>query len=343
MKIFTHGILISGIAALLIAQTASAGSGLTVGYSGGKGPSPTVSPGETYEQTLTANMGASTTATDVLIEVMGYGETAKTGVVALPAGRDPGEHSARSFIAPLSTVVHVAPGETAKAKITVMVPPDVGDGGRYATLRFSTAPSGQGAVGIVSAVVLTMRFTIKDSNLVHTGRIIETGSGPIISGKPVVLTAVYRNTGNHHYQIDGRVDIVDSRNTVVASIPVSSASPIPDGTRRLEAVFSPVGALELGTYYSKWILTVNDGTPLDESTGQFEVPALHSAPAPPTSVTPVSPGSQTDSTTTAQPAVADGVVQRTGTNWVVIAGAAAGAVLLALAMYLFGVRRGRGH
>lgn len=279
------------ILCFLVVSPVFAFPGLSVGHIRGKGLSPEVSPGESYFQTLTARIDESDTATDVLIEVLGYGEDIIDGVKPLSPEDDTSPFSARIFIKPDSITLHVEPGETATADVVVTIPPDVGDGGRYAILRFSTAPTGEGMVGIVSVINLPMKFTIKDSQLIHTSEIIEVNTGEAVSGQPVGIFTSLKNTGNHHFKIEGQIEIRDAGGELIDTLHTTASSPIPEGTKKIKTTFIPKSELPLGVYSIKSRIMLEDGTLLDEVEGSFEVKEPYVPPPPPASViaTPGSP------------------------------------------------------
>jgi hypothetical protein len=261
---------------------------LTVGYVGGKGLNPEVTPGENYTQTLLVGLGKDDAATDVLIEVLGYGNNASGDVVPVPAEADISSYSARSFIQPARTTVHVEPGETKQADFTVTIPENVGSGGRYAILRFSTAPTGEGTVGIISAIVLPVRFTISGSQLIHTGKVTGVSTGKAESGQPIDIFTQFQNTGNHHFTIKGQIEIRDAGGKLIDTLHITDSSPIPGDTKNIKTTYIPASALPLGIYSVKSTLTLEDGTSLGEASGSFEVAAPY-VPPPPASVT-LNPG-----------------------------------------------------
>ena len=219
---------------------------LTVGYVGGKGLNPEVTPGENYTQTLLVGLGKDDAATDVLIEVLGYGNNASGDVVPVPAEADISSYSARSFIQPARTTVHVEPGETKQADFTVTIPENVGSGGRYAILRFSTAPTGEGTVGIISAIVLPVRFTISGSQLIHTGKVTGVSTGKAESGQPIDIFTQFQNTGNHHFTIKCQIEIRDAGGKLIDTLHITDSSPIPGDTKNIKTTYIPASALPLG-------------------------------------------------------------------------------------------------
>lgn len=318
------GFLFIAVLALLVCLAASpafASPGLTVGHSGGKGLNPEVSPGESYTQTLLASIGKDDAATDVLIEVLGFGTNPDGGVVSLLPEEDKSPYSARSFIKPDKITLHVEPGETKRADVTVTIPSDVGSGGRYAVLRFSTAPTGVGMVGIISAIVLPMKFTIKDSQLIHQGKITGVTTGKVVSGEPVEIFTTFQNTGNHHFKINGQVEIRDARNKLIDTLNISTSSPIPEGTKKIGTTFIPKGQLPVGVYSVKSRVMLEDGTVLGEASGSFELMERYVPPASP------APAEQTTTTpSSATPAAI---------NWLVIGGAIAAVIIAGLVIVIF--------
>lgn len=274
---------------LIIVSPAFASPGLTVGYIGGKGINPEVSPGESYIQTLLVSTGKDDAPTDVLIEVLGYGDV-DSGVEPVLPEADKSAYSARTFIQPDKVTLHVEPGETKRANVTVTIPADVGSGGRYAILRFSTSPPEGEAVNIISAIVLPVKFTIKDSQLIHSGEVTGVTSGKAVSGQPIEIFTSFRNTGNHHFKIEGQIEIRDAGDNHIDTLHITTSSPIPDGTKRIKTIYIPQGPLPLGIYLVKSRLMLEDGILLDEASGSFEVEKPYVPPPPPASVT-LSPSS----------------------------------------------------
>jgi hypothetical protein len=270
--------------AILLLNTISPVMALTVGYSGGKGLNPQVSPGEAYAQTLTVSIGKNENAADILIEVFGY-QDGDNGIEPVLAEKDNSPYSARTFIQPERIIVHCEPGETSESQVNITIPADIETGGRYATLRFSTVPKEGNNVGIVSAIVLPIRFTITGGPFIHTGEVTGVTAGQAVSGKPVDIYTSLKNTGNHHFDVKGQVEIKDSANKLLDTIYVNSSSPIPEETKNIKTIFIPKEELSPGEYFIKSSLTLTDGTLLGEATGSFEVEKTYVPPPPPAAIT----------------------------------------------------------
>ena len=231
--------------------------------------------------------------------MLGFGTDPDVGVVSLLPEEDKSPYSARSFIKPDKTTLHVEPGETKSANVTVTIPSDVGSGGRYAILRFSTVPPKEGMVNIVSAIVLPVTFTIKGSQLTHEGKITEVSAGKAVSGNPVNISTTFQNTGNHHFKFKEVVIVSNARGEILDTIytALSPSSVIPSLSGELRATFVPKGELPLGVYSVKCRVMLEDGTVLDEASGSFEVKEPYVPPPAAANIT-LTPGSSANLGTT---------------------------------------------
>ena len=322
------------ISALLAAAAAplavSAATGFTIGLSSGPGRAPEVLPGDSYKQGVVVTAGDQ--EADVFIEVLGYRQDAENGVVPIAPSEDAGPLSARAFMSPENTSIHLDPRETREVQLQVSVPQDVGDGGRYALLRFSTRAGAEGAVGVVSAIVLPFRFTIHGSQLVHSGRIASVDIPTPESGKPLRALINYENTGNHHYDISGQILIKSLEGGLVFASPVTAASPIPGSTSQISADLRPDTILQPGTYSAGVNLMLGDGTFLDNASTTFRVPVKYVAPSNP-EPSPVLP----------DPASPSSAKKTAANNLTPLVALAAGAFLLGCLGTLLATRRRRSH
>ena len=272
--------LAAGITALTAMSTiTSASSGLTIGLAGGPGRAPEVVPGESYTQTILVTGGD--TDRDVLVEVLGYKEDPDNGVVPLSSSEDVEIYSARPFITPAETSVHVLAGESRKVDLEVSIPEAVGNGGRYALLRFSTDSENRGSVGVISAIVLPFKFTIKNSELVHTGKINSLTVANPENGKPLSVSVIFENTGNHHYKLAGEARTKKADGATVETFAVNALSPIPQSSSRIQLDLFPNSDLTPGAYSMDVVLRLEDGTMLDQAVTQFEVSDAYVPPPAP--------------------------------------------------------------
>lgn len=278
--------------ALIFVLTSLPVMALTVGQSGGKGLNAEVVPGETYKQNLSVIVDKKEPATDVLIEILGCRD-GDNGIEPVQADADSSSYSARTFILPSEITVHCEPGETKDIQVTVTIPSDAKSGGRYAAFRFSTIPKPGATVNMISAIVLPIKFTISGSQLIHTGKIEGITTGPVISGQPIDIFTSFKNTGNHDFNIRGKVEINDtSNNRIIDTLYVNTTSPIPEDSKRIKVSFTPEENLAPGLYSIKSTLTLEDGTLLGEDNGNFQIEEPYTQPSPslpPTASTIVSP------------------------------------------------------
>jgi hypothetical protein len=272
------------IALPLIPSPVNASPSLSVGHYGGKGLNPEVSPGESYTWTLAASIGDTALETDVSIEVLGYGDSPQGDTQPLLPEEDDSPYSARSFIQPNNITLHIKPGEMAKTEVTVNIPDDVGSGGRYAILRFSTVPKTGGTVSVISVINLPMKFTIKDSQLIHQGTILEVTNNPTVSGQPVEINTVFQNTGNHHYMIQGVTEIRNSQNKLIDTVHTNSLSPVPTRSKSIMTIYVPKIELAQGEYIFNTKLMLEDSTVLDETNGRFIIEEPYIPPAAPANI-----------------------------------------------------------
>lgn len=231
-----------------------------------------VAPGEVLIHKMVVSIGPQDSAMDVLVDVKGFGQNLEGSYICLEASEDTSSYSARTFITLDKTSFHLEPGNSQEVTATIVIPNDVGAGGRYALIYIHSQPIGQGQVGIVSAVAIPIMLTISDTKLVKTGNITDLSIGDVITGQPIVISTTLKNTGNHHYyKAQNEVLITDEKGNKVATIstPPSDYAIIPTYSVQFNITFEQ--KLSVGTYYVNSKVTLEDGTLLDERSTSFEV------------------------------------------------------------------------
>jgi hypothetical protein len=244
-------------------------------------------PGTSYTHTMTIGTREDDPPMDIAVDVMGLGQSLEGACQALEAAEDTSTYSARSFITLDKSSFHLEPGDSQEVVATINIPGDVGAGGRYAVIYIHTQPTGEGQVGIISAINVPVYLTIKDSQLIHTGKIIELPTKEAVSGEPVEILTMFQNTGNHDFKVKGEVTINGTQGQILETItvPVTTSSVVPGITRQLKAIFIPQGELPLGSYSVESKVMLEDGTVLDEASGSFEVKEPYIPPPPAASIT----------------------------------------------------------
>jgi hypothetical protein len=246
-----------------------------------------VVPGTNYTHTMTISTRSTDPPMDVLVDVKGLGQTPDGAVQALDAANDTSSYSAREYITLDNNSFHLDPGASAQVVASINIPADVGTGGRYAVIYIHNQPVGTGQVGIVSAINVPVYLTIKGTQLIQTGKITSLPNTQAVSGDPVDVSTLFQNTGNIDFKVKAEVTIQDAQGKILDTIttPVTSSAVVPGLTRRLDATFIPQGNLALGTYSVQSKVMKEDGTVLDQATGNFNVEKPYVPPPPAASIT----------------------------------------------------------
>jgi hypothetical protein len=273
---YTCLVLLAVVVALSLALASAPALGLSVSNAIMQAQ---VNPGETRTQTMTITIASADAATDVSVEVAGVQQTRDGGYQLLDASHDTSQYSARQFVTVDKAVFHLEPGGSEDITATVTLPLYVGDGGRYAMIHIVTQPAAADGIGTNAAVNVPVYLTVKNSQLIHTGKIAKVATGEIISGQPVNILTSFQNTGNHHFKVRGEVTVTNGQGQTldIITTPVTSTSILPGVVRELGVSFIPSGDLAAGTYTVGSKVMLEDGTLLGQSSTTFEVTAPHAA------------------------------------------------------------------
>jgi hypothetical protein len=288
-SLFSHGRILPLV--VMVALLVSLLSSLPVSASGGLIVTnavilANVNPGQTFTQTMTVSIGSNDPATDIAVQVTGVAQNPDGGYILLDASQDTGPYSARQFVSIDNSSFHLEPGSLQDITATIHVPQNVGNGGRYAMINIVTTPMARaGGVAMREAVNVPVYLTINGSQINDTGKITQVGAGEVISGKPVNMFVDFQNTGNCHFKVEGNVVIKDPRGQILSTVPIplTASSILPGMARQLRVSFNPSGDLTPGTYSLDADVTLQDGTPLDNTSGTFTV---NSAYTPQANTTP---------------------------------------------------------
>lgn len=234
-----------------------------------------VSPGKVITHRMVVDTAETDPAMDIVVGI-----------------EDLGKYSAKNFITIDNPSFHLAPGESQDVIATINIPSDVGDGGRYAIITIRQKPVKGAGVGAVAGIDVPIVLTIKDSQLLHEGKITEVSLSEAISGQPVNIVITFENTGNHHFKVKAEVSISDARGEILDTIylPLTVSSVVPGMSGQLRGVFIPKRELPSGVYSVRARAMLDDGTILDEAEGSFEVKGAYLPPSPAGKLT-VAPGS----------------------------------------------------
>ncbi|ABS54832.1 hypothetical protein Mboo_0310 [Methanoregula boonei 6A8] len=251
-----------------------------------------VSPGQTVIFPMTISLGANDPPMDMVVDVMGFGQSPDKSYVALDPSSDTSPYSARSYISIDNRTFHLDPGASETVDATISVPGDAGPGGRYAIISIHGLPNGTGSTLVVTAINVPVMMTIDSPGITQTGTITGLTTGTIVAGQPLALITSFKNTGNHHYaNTINNVQVTDGSGKQVALLSTDPTlySIIPGNT--VNFVVNLNAALSPGTYTMLSNVSLKDGTLLDSKTASFEVNSSYTAPVQETSValTPKNP------------------------------------------------------
>ncbi len=265
----THVMMIV-ITALLILMLLCTAPVSAIGVSGSKYMD-SIPPGGTATHKMTVGIGADEKPTDVLVEVMGFGQTMERIYTGLEPSRDVNSYSARTFISLDRDRIHLEPGTKEEITATITLPGNVGAGGRYAIIYIHALP-GKGA-SFTTAICVPVMITGSGTTITETGSITGIDVGDVLIGQPIVITTTFKNTGNHHYyHAWNEVRLTNATGNVISegSTPPSVHAIIPGNTVAF-TIRPDVKDLPIGTYAISSKVLLEGGRVLDEKTATFEV------------------------------------------------------------------------
>jgi hypothetical protein len=249
-----------------------------------------ISPGGTEVHTMTIGIGQDAEPTDVLVEVMGFGQGMDKGYTTLDPANDLSPYTARPFITLDKNTIHLEPGTKQLINATITLPKNVGAGGRYATIYIHALP-GAGK-SFTTAVMVPVLITDSGTVLTETGTITKLDVSDVTIGQPITITTNLKNTGNYHYyRAVNEVIVTDANGNVLAdnSTQPSVYTIIPGSTVGF-TVQPDIKNLPLGTYTVNSKVLLEDGRVLDNKTTTFAVKTNY-VPPPTESSIKLTPGS----------------------------------------------------
>jgi len=262
---------------------------LAIGVSGAKYME-NITPGGTAVHTMTVGIGPGEDPTDVLVEVMGFGQGMDKGYTTLDPANDLSPYSARTFITLDKSTIHLEPGIKQTVNANITLPKNVGAGGRYAIIYLHALP-GVGK-SFTTAIMVPVLITASGTALSKTGSITKLEVGDVTIGQPITVTTTLKNTGNYHYyRTVNEVIVTDASGNTIAhnSTPPSAYAIIPGNTVGF-TIQPDVKNLPLGTYTVNSKVLLEDGRVLDNKTTIFAVKTIYIPPVTESSIK-LTPGS----------------------------------------------------
>ncbi len=318
--------------ALVLSQPALAG----LSVSGAKVEAE-VAPGSDY----TAKMIVGNTSDipmDIAVEARGYGTSPASSFAALKPGEDNSPYSAQEFLSISPASFILKPGESKDIIVTIRVPADVGDGGRYAIVFIHTVPSGGGGIAVVTAIAARVLLTIAGSNLITDSAVTEVSLAVMSSPQSLAVMVTVANRGNYHYmpQIQGKIRVGDR---VVASSPPMTASlpVIPGYLRQFKLDFVTEEPLLPGKYEVDIEVRDEAGRLVVEHTSTLELAEEQKPPPEEQKLPP----EEAPSGVTIAPRQPEAVPPQPLIDWRLIGEIVVGVVVVGILIYLLATRERR--
>jgi hypothetical protein len=231
-----------------------------------------VAPGEHFSQDIIVYITETDSPMDLLVDVMGYGQSPYGGGTEISPDDDLSPYTARPLLKASPASFHLDPGAKQVVAMEGDVPADVGAGGRYAIVNIHSQPMGNGTVGISLAINVPVRLTIEGTDQVKTGEIESLKLDQPASGVQQNASLIFKNTGNCHFPFKVDATLEDKTGQVLAntSVPLSS-SIVPTCSRTIELPFRPLAELKAGNYNINATVALEDGAPLAGKEINFKV------------------------------------------------------------------------
>jgi P pilus assembly chaperone PapD len=233
------------------------------------------SPGQVI--TTVMNVSDNTDAPmDITVDVDGLGNYLDGPVLAVVPESDASPYTARTFTTASPASFHLEAGQTQSVTVTISVPANVGDGGRYAIVFIRTIPSGTG-VAISTAVAAQVLLTIQGSNLIITGDITSLNLSTPKSEQLFSIAAIVNNTGNYHYKLSLNGSVKDNLGQVVGEAWQTDSiyNLIPTFAQQVNVPFNISQELAPGVYTAQVDAYTTDGVFLDSSTIEFALTSTY--------------------------------------------------------------------
>ena len=157
--------------------------------------------------------------------------------------------SAAAFIRLNTNVVELWPDQIHEVNIDVDVPGNTPDGGLYAAVlvNYKTISKGEESETVIPVMmVLPGRQIVK-------GEISEVFLKQSAKGEPIEVTTIFKNSGNVHFAIAGKIRVKDQHEKEIAAVPVESGIILPGYSVQLKAILNP-DMFYVGSYTAESVL-----------------------------------------------------------------------------------------
>ncbi|MDP3014193.1 MAG: hypothetical protein Q8M92_08140 [Candidatus Subteraquimicrobiales bacterium] len=153
---------------------------------------------------------------------------------------DPGHesYSCASWITLDKTSFLLKGGEDVEVKMTLNVPENAEPGGHYAMIFFETSAAGAGKEGATVGIagrIGTAVLAFIGGDIIRKGSIESFTASSSGLGKPVKLTVLFKNEGNIHLNVGGKITIKDIFGRDAGSVDLGAITVLPKTKRELTA------------------------------------------------------------------------------------------------------------
>jgi hypothetical protein len=262
--LITMGIVTAAI--LLVPLSAASASGLTV--SGAKLVA-AVAPGDSLVHRINVAIGRADSPVDIEVGVSAMLQAADG--TPHPSAID-GACSAVDFIMLDRDSFHLNPGETGAVNVSLRIPEDVGDGGRYALITVAARAAEGRGLNVITGVDVPVYISIKGSHLIRQGS-FSSLEASAKDGHAIAAAATIENTGNHDFKFRSIFAVTDGEGRTVgeADTGLSLWTLIPGMSRSVHASVTPQSEVPPGVYRMSARVCLEDGSIIAEEVADFEL------------------------------------------------------------------------
>ena len=214
---------------------------------------------------------------DISIEIKGFGNYLSGALKPIDEAEDTSPYSAREWITASPSSFPLDPGQSQAVTVTVNVPNDIGDGGRYAIVYIHNNPSGTSGVVFVTAIAAQVLLTIEGSTPTISGDLVSIDIPQAESEQLFLAKATIQNTGNYHYKVTCNGTVKNNLGQVVGlSWPTDSVyNLIPTFSQQIDIPLNISQELTPGTYSLEIEAYTQDGILLDTGSKTFVLTDLY--------------------------------------------------------------------
>lgn len=177
-----------------------------------------VEPGSTYSVPVTLSLAPDEQDESFILVAGGFGLSPFDGTyAALDPESDTSPYTARPFITFEKNTADVTAGGSSEVNMTIDVPADAHDGGRYAIISVFRAAALAGQQPEAPVIEIPVFLSIRGGNTTINGEITALEITTIDPGDIIQVATYFQDTGNYHfYGAVNNVTISDIQGRIVA-------------------------------------------------------------------------------------------------------------------------------